>query len=172
MGMETTAAALKIDHKKDRYPYCIVWTPLPVITWFLPFIGHTGIGDSNGVLWDFAGPYYIGKGELAFGKPTRFIQLDPLQCDDREWDLGVEEGNDIYSQRMHNICCDNCHSHVAQCLNIMSYGKKRNWGMVKIAVWMFFCGKFVSLQSFLSSYTPFAVVLLIILLASGTIVPF
>lgn len=33
----------KIDVKNNRYPYCIVWTPLPCISWFLPFIGHTGI---------------------------------------------------------------------------------------------------------------------------------
>jgi len=33
----------KIDVEKQRYPYCIVWTPLPCISWFLPFIGHTGI---------------------------------------------------------------------------------------------------------------------------------
>jgi hypothetical protein len=26
-------------------PYSIVWTPLPVLTWILPFIGHTGITE-------------------------------------------------------------------------------------------------------------------------------
>lgn len=30
-------------HKKHRYPYSIVWTPLPLITSILPMIGHTGI---------------------------------------------------------------------------------------------------------------------------------
>ena len=33
----------KFDKLKHRYPYCIVWTPLPLISWFLPIIGHTGI---------------------------------------------------------------------------------------------------------------------------------
>jgi hypothetical protein len=32
-----------IDNVHDRYPYCIVWTPLPVISWIIPLIGHTGI---------------------------------------------------------------------------------------------------------------------------------
>lgn len=32
-----------IEPKYHRFPYCIVWTPLPVISWFLPFIGHVGI---------------------------------------------------------------------------------------------------------------------------------
>ena len=40
----------KIDPANNKYPFCIVWSPLPVITWFFPFIGHTGIGNSDGVL--------------------------------------------------------------------------------------------------------------------------
>ena len=31
------------DKIHQRYPFCIVWTPLPLISYFLPFIGHTGI---------------------------------------------------------------------------------------------------------------------------------
>ena len=38
---------------KHRYPYSIVWTPLPLITWFIPFIGHMGICQENGVIRDF-----------------------------------------------------------------------------------------------------------------------
>lgn len=34
---------MKIDVENNRFPYCIVWTPLPLISWFIPFIGHTGI---------------------------------------------------------------------------------------------------------------------------------
>lgn len=33
----------RIDIKNQRYPFCIVWTPLPLISWFIPLIGHTGI---------------------------------------------------------------------------------------------------------------------------------
>lgn len=33
----------KIDPDILRFPYCIVWRPLPFISWFLPIIGHTGI---------------------------------------------------------------------------------------------------------------------------------
>jgi hypothetical protein len=33
----------EIDKVHHRYPYCIVWTPLPLISWFIPIIGHTGI---------------------------------------------------------------------------------------------------------------------------------
>jgi hypothetical protein len=87
------------------------------------FIGHTGIGDSRGIIHDFAGPYHIGVGHLAFSKPTKYLQLDPSKCFGASWDNGLKEGCDVYSKRMHNICCDNCHSHVAKCLNVMGYSK-------------------------------------------------
>lgn len=37
---DTMASSTKhIDKARSRYPYCIVWTPLPMITWFIPIIG-------------------------------------------------------------------------------------------------------------------------------------
>lgn len=53
------------------FPHCIVWTPIPVITWVLPFVGHMGVCDSNGLIYDFAGPYFVNRGALSFGSPTR-----------------------------------------------------------------------------------------------------
>lgn len=58
-----TTTQAKIDVAKGRYPYCVVWSPLPLLTWILPFIGHMGITNSEGVIFDFAGPYTIGKGK-------------------------------------------------------------------------------------------------------------
>lgn len=66
---------LTVRPKEDLYPFCIVWTPIPPITLFLPFVGHMGICDSKGVIYDFQGPYSIGEGNLAFGRTARYIQL-------------------------------------------------------------------------------------------------
>ena len=43
-----------------------------------PFIGHTGISDSRGVMHDFQGSYYVysGKNGMAFGPPTRYLKID------------------------------------------------------------------------------------------------
>jgi hypothetical protein len=49
------------------HPHCLVWTALPLITWILPFIGHTGLCDAKGWIHDFAGSFYIGLGNFAFG---------------------------------------------------------------------------------------------------------
>lgn len=157
-----------VDPSRDRYPYCLVWSPLPLITWLLPFIGHTGICDSDGIIYDFAGPYTIGKVRMAFGSPTRYLMLDPSKVRE-DWDSSVQQGNDIYSQRMHNICCDNCHSHVACCLNQMGYDGTRDYGMITIGVWMFFFGNFVSVGSFVRTYLPFAIIVLLIALFRGGI---
>lgn len=37
------AGPAAVDVRRQRFPYCVVWTPLPGITALLPFIGHTGI---------------------------------------------------------------------------------------------------------------------------------
>lgn len=40
VGMPSLPPATpRINHEREIYPYCIVWTPLPMISWFLPFIG-------------------------------------------------------------------------------------------------------------------------------------
>mmetsp|Transcript_9066 Transcript_9066/g.13506 ORF Transcript_9066/g.13506 Transcript_9066/m.13506 type:complete len:190 (+) Transcript_9066:163-732(+) len=165
--LNNSTVNMKIDHSLQKYPYCIVWSPLPVISWFFPFIGHTGIGSSNGMLYDFAGPYSIGVGRLAFGAPTRYIQLDPAKCYLKDWDGGVEEGCSIYSGRMHNLCCDNCHSHVAQCLNSMGYGKSTHYEMIRICFWVFFQGKFVNTGAFVKTYLPFCMIVLIFVILSS-----
>ena len=48
-----------IDSKHVQYPHCLVWTPIPVLTWLFPFIGYMGIARTDGVIRDFAGPYYV-----------------------------------------------------------------------------------------------------------------
>lgn len=36
------SVSMEIDFGRDRFPFCLVWTPIPVLTWFFPFIGHLG----------------------------------------------------------------------------------------------------------------------------------
>lgn len=62
---------------QQELAFSILWSPLPVITWICPFIGHLGIADSNGVASDFQGPYYVGdRGRMAFGDPTRALTFN------------------------------------------------------------------------------------------------
>lgn len=92
----------KINHEAQRYPFCIVWTPIPLLTWFFPFIGHMGIALSSGVIRDFAGPYFVSTDRMAFGKPTKYWQLNPLLAkgEIEGWDKAVTEASELYSGRM------------------------------------------------------------------------
>lgn len=43
----------------------------------------------------------------------------------------------------HNLCCDNCHSHVAMALNLMRYDNSSSWNMVKLCFLMLAHSKYV-----------------------------
>lgn len=164
----------KDDLERDRFPFCIVWTPLPLITWFFPFIGHTGICYSNGIIRDFAGPYTVTEDNMAFGRPTRLLRLDPNKVKKNKnnhhqntsaeanniniWDHSVYEASEIYKGRMHNLCCDNCHSHVCTALDLMEYDGKSNWNMVKLAFWVFFFGEYITPMRTLYTWGPFLLI--------------
>jgi len=68
----------EIDFELDRFPYCIVWTSIPPLTWFLPFVGHMGIADSNGIIFDFGGAVNVDN--FMFARPMRYLQLHPMSA--------------------------------------------------------------------------------------------
>jgi hypothetical protein len=161
--------------------YTVVWSPLPPITWILPFVGHTGIADSNGVISDFQGPYTVGdRGHMAFGAPTRALKIHSAVVSDHDselscpaaaarWDEAIQDANQVYRGRMHNIFCDNCHSHVAYALNhgaVKEYGVEK-WDMVKLAVVITFRGRFLSWGAVVQTYLPFCILLLLVLIFTG-----
>ena len=74
-----------------------------------------------------------------------------------QWDEAMKEANEIYRGLVHNIFCDNCHSHVACALNIMDkklFGIQR-WDMIKLCFIVFFRAKFLSLEGFVRQFGPF-----------------
>lgn len=158
-----------MDVERSRFPYCVVWTPIPVLTWFFPIIGHMGICTSTGVIRDFAGPYFVSEDNMAFGKPAKYWKLDPAQVyasGPNAWDTAVHDASEEYKHRMHNLCCDNCHSHVALALNLMRYNNSTNWNMVTLCFFCLLYGKYVSVGAFVKTWLPFVLLLGIILTVS------
>ncbi|XP_023670649.1 uncharacterized protein [Paramormyrops kingsleyae] len=93
----------KIDPDKSRFPYCIVWTPIPGLSWLLPFIGHMGICTSSGVIRDFAGPYCVSEDDMAFGRPTKYWRLDVSKVcggSPEVWDAAVRDASQQYGHKM------------------------------------------------------------------------
>ncbi len=156
------------DVARGRFPFSVVWTPIPLITWLLPFVGHLGICDSRGVIYDFAGPYTVGFDSFAFGEPARVLRLRPERAAApaaaagesaaQRWDRCVDRGNDVYVSRMHVMLVDDCHDHVARCLNEMCYGGSASWNKVSLAARLFLQGAFVSPQRTLAAYLPALVI--------------
>ncbi|VUZ48053.1 unnamed protein product [Hymenolepis diminuta] len=154
----------KINDRTHRYPHSLVWTPLPIITWLFPLIGHIGITNSKGIIYDFVRPYHINEDNMGFGWPTRYLQLDMESVGGAaNWDRAVYEANTVYKGRMHNLCCDNCHSHVAYALNEMGYKGSTGWNMYSIGLLIAFRSKFLGCLSFLKTFGPFLVMLSIII---------
>ncbi|KAM4045697.1 transmembrane protein 222 isoform 2-T2 [Anomaloglossus baeobatrachus] len=154
---EVAEEKMKPDPERSRFPHCVVWTPIPVLTWLFPFIGHMGICTSSGVIRDFAGPYYVSEDCMAFGRPVKYWQLDPnlvYASGPNPWDTAVHEASEEYKHRMHNLCCDNCHSHVAMAMNLMKYNNT-SWNMVKLCIHSLLHGRYVSVGGFLKTWVPF-----------------
>ena len=129
---------------KARFPVCITWTQLPLISWIIPSIGHVGIGAADGKIHDFAGPYYIGIDDFAFGSTLKYVKLDIHENDLPAYNQSLAQADRTYRGRIHNICCDNCHSHVAKVLNNHSYRGKTDWNMVNIWWMLMTESKYVS----------------------------
>jgi hypothetical protein len=131
-----------------------------------------GICDSNGITFDFGGA--ISVGSFMFGRPLRYIELDPMKteaCGGTEeeakenWDLHVDGSCMVYEKVMHlMVCGSDCHSHVAYALNTLEYGGCSCWNKVVLAAWVFFCGRHVSWASVACVWLPFAVFLTLILM--------
>ncbi|CAO1357352.1 unnamed protein product [Diamesa serratosioi] len=156
----------EVDEENHRFPYSLVWTPIPLITYLFPFIGHMGIATSTGVIRDFAGPYFVSEDNMGFGWPTRYLKLDISKVDggNDSWDESVAKASTCYTKRMHNLFCDNCHSHCAMALELMNYDNRAKWNMVQLSLWMFFSGKYVGFSGFLKTWIPFLIFLITCLL--------
>lgn len=119
-----------------------------------------GIALSSGVIRDFAGSYFVSEDNFGFGKPTRYIILNPKKAYQGSfgWDEAVSKASVIYGTRMHNLFWDNCHSHVGLALSTMKYNNSNSWNMAKLAAWMFFCGRYVGVLGFIKTWIPFITV--------------
>ncbi|XP_028774662.1 protein RTE1-HOMOLOG isoform X2 [Neltuma alba] len=170
---------MQIDPSRARFPCCIVWSPLPVISWLIPFIGHIGICREDGVILDFAGPNFVCVDNFAFGAPTRYIQISKEKCcipsrrsafsgedqfmrdeasgDLRTWDDALMKSTQEFQHRSYNLLTCNCHSFVANNLNRLGF-LSGGWNVVNLAIYILLNGSWVSTATVLKSVLPFAVV--------------
>lgn len=167
----------QIDPKKSRFPCCIVWTPLPILSWLVPFIGHVGICREDGVILDFAGPSFVSIDNFAFGAVSRFVQLSRDKCctlphmvegeEEEEagrnllsWDSALRKSTQEYQHRTYNILSCNCHSFVANNLNRLGF-QGGGWNIVNVAALILMKGQWVNTWSMVGSLAPFFLVFIL-----------
>ncbi|CAM6129929.1 unnamed protein product [Calypogeia fissa] len=177
-----------IDTAKSRFPYCVVWTPLPVVAWLAPFVGHVGICREDGVILDFAGPFFVNVDNFAFGSTARYVRLDTDKCcfpphpsahicEDGaahatlgtgiSWDDALRMGTHNYQHKSYNLFTCNCHSFAASCMNRLAYNGSIRWNVVDIGVMVFLKGRWVSYGAIVRAFGPFLAVMAIGLSIAG-----
>ncbi|XAR69254.1 hypothetical protein NMG60_11000770 [Bertholletia excelsa] len=170
----------EIDPKNAKFPCCLVWTPLPVVSWLAPFIGHVGICREDGTVLDFSGSYFINVDDFAFGAVARYLQLDRRKCcfppnlsahtckhRYKHAEYGTADTwNDAlgltirsFEHKSYNLFTCNCHLFVANCLNRLCYGRSMGWNMINVAGLILFKGHWVDTYAILRSFFPFVAVL-------------
>lgn len=170
----------EIDPRKQKFPCCLVWTPLPVVSWLAPFVGHVAICREDGTIVDFSGDSLIRVGHLIYGDVARYYQIDRQQCcfarnfgghtcnqsyqhaesgTAISWDDAVQLSRRHFETRTFNLFSCNGHSFSANCLNRLSYEGSIYWNMITVGVLIMSKGQWVDGWSILRSFLPFIVML-------------
>ncbi|GAB4854440.1 Protein REVERSION-TO-ETHYLENE SENSITIVITY1 [Ancistrocladus abbreviatus] len=171
-----------VDPKLSRFPCCLVWSPLPVVSWLAPFIGHVGICREDGTVLDFSGSNLVSVDDFAFGSVARYLQLDRSQCcfppnlsghtckvhykheefgTAVSWDDALSLSMRYFENKSYNLFTCNSHSFVANCLNRLCYGGSMRWNMINVAVLILSKGHWVDVMSIIRSFLPILFVLCI-----------
>ena len=155
----------KIFPSKNRYPYCIVWTPIPFLTYIIPFIGQTGIANSKGIIHDYSASFFVNIDDFSFGKPTKYLQLNLNEKEKFDYDKAIEKGDLKFRTLIYNFFRNNSHMYVAYILNQIKYKGKSDFNMIYIWWILIWRGKYISFLSFIKTYIGFFIFLLIIAIA-------
>ncbi|KAG0488821.1 hypothetical protein HPP92_007632 [Vanilla planifolia] len=178
----------EVNPKKSRFPCCIVWAPLPVVSWLAPYIGHVGICREDGAVLDFAGSNFVNVDNFEYGAVAKYLQLDRKKCcfppnlsshtchqshqhvehgSAISWDDALDVVTKQYHHKSYNLFTCNCHCFVANCLNRLAYDGRLDWNVLNLAVLILWKGRWVDGMSVFRSFCPFAVVFCIGMLMAG-----
>ena len=153
----------KFDPENARFPICIVWTPLPLISCIFPFIGHTGVCDSRGVIYDFGGSHHISVDNFTFGSTHKYVKLNISSSHLNSWNSALDKANTQYKSHAHSLCCNNCHSHVAKVLQLFEYGGSKNHTMLSVWWMTVWRSKYLNYTYFVLGWVCVLVPVLIVL---------
>lgn len=152
---------------KTRPVSSLVWTPLPLITWLIPIIGHAGISNSEGVIYDFAGDYTVSVDNFSFGSPTKVYNFSTTLVDggDKTWDEAILSISENYERTRHSLFSNNCHRYVAGVLNKTKYNNRTNWTQFHVWLLITFRSRYLGWSGFMRQWCPFMTIVIFALIA-------
>lgn len=186
--LKSSTTVPPMDPSTGRFPQCIVWTPLPIVSWLAPFFGHVGVCRKDGTILDFAGPFLVNVDNFAFGAPARYAHLDGQQCcfpphlsghtcqsgfghaklgTAVSWDDGLRSSMQQFQHKSYNLFTCNCHSFVASFLNRIAYQRSIRWNVIRVFLLIMLKGQWVSKWAVARSFAPFTLVMCLGLSVAG-----
>ncbi|KAG5475322.1 hypothetical protein LSCM1_03435 [Leishmania martiniquensis] len=175
-----------IDPVHEHYPFCIVWSPIPVLSWILPFVGHVAVCDSQGRIYDFQGSYLIGQDRMLFGHPVKYWDVsrhyvpsfystelrsaaekeESVKREVAAYDAALAAATTHFRRaEIYNFFTNNCHAFVASSMNEQQL-KTRHMGTVGVAVGMMLHGRYISFSRFIEAHAPFILLLIFVVLVA------
>lgn len=147
--------------EQSTFTTSIVWTPLPVLTWFVPLIGHTGVSNSRGVIYDFSDDFNVSVDNFSFGSPTKVYRFNLRLVAEgaKGWDKAIQETSDYYARTRHSLFFNNCHQYIASVLNKVKYDDHSDWTQTNVWWLITFKSRYVGWPGFVRQWCPFATIL-------------
>jgi len=134
----STSSATTSSEQQQKYPLFIVWCAIPILSDIFPFVGHVGITNSDGWIYDFIGDGTIhqsASNNLSFNRVMRVIPLNSINCK-HPIDESLRRVMMHYTRtnERYNLFGQNCHDFVGIVLNLSEYEGKDDWNLVDVAL--------------------------------------
>ncbi|KAL7671142.1 hypothetical protein ACOME3_006050 [Neoechinorhynchus agilis] len=150
---QTESANTYHKNGQRRYPFSIVYTPIPILSWLIPHCGHVGVGDSCGIIYDFVGSKTINVDDMAFGSPTLYYKLESNGDFAEKWDSSIKKSMDKFKTKNHYIIFSNCYSFVSDILRNSGFGFW-TYNPVCFVMRMFSGRRYVGFKGYLKTWAP------------------
>jgi len=137
----------EINIIENKFPYCLLWTKIPLLTFFYPTFGYLAIGDSKGNLH-----FFENLNKISYYK---FFQLNLNNYEKNIFDDVINEINNIYKNKKPKICDCNSYCYVADFLNKLNYNKKNDYNKKDVFKFVQKNLKFINKKKCFCFYLPY-----------------
>ena len=149
----------------SKYKYCIIWSHIPLITFLMPFVGHSSIVNSYGFIHDFQSSYFI---QIYNEEENGFCKIVYLNLNDSQkliWDNIIEQIDKVYQKKSFSFCGNNSFKYISDILSIIEYKSKKNYSQYDIFWLIIKEGKFISKCQIFKTYFGWILIFSIIIIS-------